>query len=275
MTDPAQTPDAQQLLSDVRQRLEAAGVPDAVRDAAKLVQAAGAEDAAPLSDRTAATLEALVARRIAREPMSHILGRRAFWMHDFVVTPDVLDPRPDTETLVEAALEGAFDRILDLGTGSGCILASLLHERPRARGVGTDLSEAALAVAQQNLAQVGVADRAELIRSDWFTAVQGPFDLIVSNPPYITAQEMEDLSPEVLHEPTMALTPGGDGLSAYRAITAEAGRFLTSGGRLLVEIGAGQAGDVVAMFQRAGLRDIRVLKDLPGKDRVVAGQKST
>lgn len=244
--------------------LRAAGVPDAARDVARLRDAAA----------TDAAFDALIRRRAGRVPMSHITGRRAFWMHDFIVTPDVLDPRPDTETLVEAALSAPFDTVLDLGTGSGCILLSLLHERPAAGGTGTDLSDAALAVARRNADLVGVAERVTFRASDWLAGVTGTFDLIVSNPPYITGAEMAELSPEVLHEPHLALSPGGDGLDAYRILCRDAPAHLTPGGRLMVEIGAGQGAAVTGLFQAANLVNIRILDDLNGKNRVVSGEKT-
>jgi release factor glutamine methyltransferase len=224
-----------------------------------------------LSDDQMAHLQRLIARRARREPISHISGKRAFWMHEFEVTPDVLDPRPDTETLVEAALKHRFGTVLDLGTGSGCILLSLLHERPAARGIGTDLSEAALAVAKRNADRVGVADRVSWAVSDWFSSVTGTYDLIVSNPPYIALDEMAGLAPELDYEPRMALTDEQDGLSAYRAITQDAMRHLNPQGRLMVEIGPTQAAAVSDLFARAGLVDLHVHQDLDGRDRVVSG----
>ncbi|WP_179380538.1 peptide chain release factor N(5)-glutamine methyltransferase [Jannaschia marina] len=256
-----------------RSRLEAAGVPGAARDVALLLSEVGGDEAEALTTEIAARFEALVVRRAAREPMSHILGRRAFWRHDFIVTPDVLDPRPDTETLVEAALAAPFETVLDLGTGSGCILLSLLAERPGARGLGTDISEAALAVARRNADVVGVEAQARFVRADWLDGVDGTFDLIVSNPPYVSAAEMADLSPEVLREPHGALSPGGDGLDAYREIARAAPAHLAPGGRLMVEIGAGQANAVTDLWRAAGLANIRVIDDLNGKNRVVSGEK--
>lgn len=260
-------------MADARRRLELAGVPAAARDVSALLDAAGAGHAEVLTPEIAARFEQFVQKRLRRVPVSHITGRRAFWMHEFIVTPDVLDPRPDTETLVEAALTAPFDTVLDLGTGSGCILLSLLSERPLARGTGTDLSDAALAVAARNADVVGVADRVTFMASDWFARVTGTFDLIVSNPPYITAAEMEDLSPEVLHEPHLALSPGGDGLAAYRTLSREAPAHLTPGGRLMVEIGAGQGAAVSTLFKAANLENVRILDDLNGKNRVVSGEK--
>lgn len=265
-------------IADARRRFELVGIPDPARDASALFQhvadqAVGSGDTMlpEVADRYARA----VARRVRREPVSHITGRRAFWMHDFEVTADVLDPRPDTETLVDAARALPFKRVLDLGTGSGCILLSLLYEQPDATGLGTDVSEAALAVARRNANRVSVAPRSEFQVSDWLAQVQGSFDLIVSNPPYISAAEMADLSPEVLHEPHLALTPGGDGLDAYRIIARAAPAHLTPGGRLMVEIGGTQAESVSMLFAAAGLTDISVLRDLPGKERVVSAEKPT
>lgn len=215
---------------------------------------------------------ALIDRRIAREPMSHILGYRDFWTHRFKVTRDVLDPRPDTETLVAEALKAPFDSVLDLGTGSGCILISLLAERPKARGQGVDLSDAALAVARENAATLGVEARAQLTQGSWFEPVKGAFDLIVSNPPYIAQAEMNTLQAELAREPRMALTDEADGLSAYRDITAGAPAHLSPGGRLMVEIGHAQGEAVAALFTGAGLNDVTVIQDLNGKDRVVSGR---
>ena len=212
-----------------------------------------------------------LAAREARQPVAQIIGHRAFWKHDFRVTRATLDPRPETELLVEVALEAPFERVLDLGTGTGCILLSLLRERAEATGLGVDLSPAALEVAAENAAALGVAARAEFAVSDWFSGVAGLFDLIVSNPPYISAAEMAGLSPEVLEwEPHLALTPGGDGLDAYRAIAAGAPTHLRPGGRLLVEIGPAQGADVAGLFAAAGLAEIRILPDFDGRDRVVA-----
>lgn len=260
-------------------RLAAAGVADAARDARLLLaHAMGiAPDRLmlalhdPLPPEAAQRFEAALAARAARQPVSQITGQRQFWGRSFRVTPDVLDPRPETETLIAAALEAPFARVLDLGTGSGAILLTLLAERPGAQGLAVDLSPAALAVAQGNAAALGLADRASFHLSDWFAAVDGRFDLIVSNPPYIAQDEMGDLSPEVRDwEPHLALTPGGDGLAAYRAIAAGALAHLVPGGRLLVEIGPRQGQAVAALFAGAGLQAPRILPDFDGRDRVVA-----
>jgi release factor glutamine methyltransferase len=261
-------------------RLRAAGVEDPARDARRLLahalgiapdRLALALDA-PLG-AAASTFAAAVAARAARQPVAQIVGRREFRGRTFRVTSDVLDPRPETEALVEAALAEPFATVLDLGTGSGCILLTLLAERPAATGLGTDLSAAALAVAVANAEALGLAGRAAFRQADWFDGVTGRFDLIVSNPPYIAEAELPALAPEVRDwEPLSALSPGGDGLAAYRAIAAGGRDRLTPGGRLVVEIGAGQGGSVPAIFAAAGWRDITLSHDLAGRPRVVAAR---
>lgn len=216
--------------------------------------------------------DALLARRAAREPMSHILGRRMFWGRDFAVTPDVLDPRPETETLIEAALTVPFRKVLDLGVGSGAILLTLLMENALAKGLGTDLSDGALEVARHNADALGVGARARFFKTHWFDGIDERFDLIVSNPPYIAADEMAGLAPELAHEPRMALTDEADGLSAYREIVNGAPARLEQGGWLMVEIGPTQGHAVAHMFTDAGFRGTRILRDMDGRDRVVTGR---
>ena len=264
------------LIRQATALLEEAGVPGAARDARLLVSAALDIPMARLSfsmDDTAdeARVMALIKRRAAREPVSHLIGGRAFFKHDFLVTPDVLDPRPETETLVLAALEQPFARVLDLGTGSGAIILSLLADCPAATGVATDISEGALTVAQKNAARLGVADRITFVQSDWFENIEGTFDLIVSNPPYIALDEMAGLAPELGYEPRMALTDEADGLSAYRRIAAGAMDHLTPQGRVIVEFGATQARDVAAIFADHGYQNIKILQDLNGHDRILVG----
>lgn len=212
----------------------------------------------------------LIARRAARAPLSHLLGYRDFYDHRFIVTPAVLDPRPETEILVGAALAGDFDRVLDLGTGSGCIVLSLLAARAGAMGLGVDISPDALDVAARNGAAMGLGARVHWQQSDWFADVTGRFDLIVANPPYIATAEMAALAPEVRnHEPHLALTDQGDGLGAYRAIAANAGGYLTAGGRLILEIGPTQAAQVRALLVVAGFGAITITPDLDGRARVI------
>lgn len=260
-------------------RLQAAGVEGAARDLRLLLAfATGIPPdrltpvlADPLPGAAAARFEAAVTARVARQPVSQIVGGRLFWGRWFRVTPDVLDPRPETETLIAAALDGEFSRVLDLGTGSGAILITLLAERAGATGTGVDLSPKALSVAAANAAALSVAGRATFLQSDWLSAVRGRFDLVVANPPYIAQAEMPGLSPEVrLWEPRLALTPGGDGLDACRSILRDVRSVLVPGGRVLLETGAGQGDAVAALCQSAGLQAVRVLPDMDGRDRVVS-----
>jgi release factor glutamine methyltransferase len=268
------------LLEAARQ-LDAAGIDGSAGDArALLAEAVGiARDrltlhlGEDLEPGAAVRFAALIARRAAREPVAKILGRRVFWGREFEVTADVLDPRPETECLVAEALAGPKPlTLLDLGTGSGILAVTLLAEWPEVRGVATDLSEAALAVAARNAAQAGVTARLDVIRADWFAGVTGVFDLIVSNPPYIGVDEMAGLMPEVrAHDPRLALTDEADGLTAYRAIAGGAGAHLRPGGRLMVEIGWRQGAAVADLLRAAGFEAVAVLPDLEGRDRVVCG----
>ena len=273
---------AQDALRRAVPLLREAGIEDAARDARVLLaHALGIghdrltlklqDDMTPQQE---ADYNAALQARIARQPVAQITGRRLFWGLSFRVTRDTLDPRPETETLVAEALSEPFLKLLDLGTGTGCILLSCLKGMPLARGLGTDISDAALEVAMGNTRDLGLEARARFRKSDWLTSVTGAYDLIVSNPPYIAADEMPTLAPEVRDwEPHLALSPGGDGLDAYRAITRGAGARLMPGGRLLVEIGPTQGPAVSALFAEAGLEQIRVLPDMDGRDRVVAGVK--
>ncbi|WP_299023548.1 peptide chain release factor N(5)-glutamine methyltransferase [uncultured Sulfitobacter sp.] len=262
-------------------RLRAAGVPDPARDARLLLAHAASVDAArvtliapeEIAPEIAERYEHLIALRAVRVPVSHLVGERAFYGRGFKVSRDVLDPRPETESLIEAALAAPFERVLDLGTGSGCILVTLLAEREAATGVGVDLSEGACLQASANAVLHGVASRADICQSDWFASVEGRFDLIVSNPPYLAQVEMEDIAPELaLHEPAMALTDGADGLSVYRLIAGTAQGYLSAQGRVLAEIGWQQGEDVAAIFRNAGWADVAILPDLDGRDRVLCAQ---
>lgn len=202
---------------------------------------------------------ALLVRRISGEPVARILGHREFWSLDFLLSPDTLVPRPDTETVVEEALalfpeRDAPLRMLDLGTGSGAILAALLTERPSAIGLGVDRAEGAARTARDNLAHAGVVCRAAVMVGDWGAALAGGFDLVVSNPPYIGHRALANLPREVrLHDPALALDGGQDGLDAYRAIAADLQRLLVPGGAVVFELGAGQEADVAKILQAEGL----------------------
>lgn len=229
----------------------------------------------PLAPDVAAQADAMLAARLTHQPLAQILGQWGFYGRDFMVTRDTLVPRPDTETLVELALAAPFARLIDLGTGSGAIAVTLLAEHVMATGLASDISQAALDVAARNAARHGVGERLALHRADWWEGVSGAFDLIVSNPPYVTEAAYADLAPEItIWEPRAALTPGGDGLAAYRAISDGLGLHLAAGGRCLVEIGSDQGGDVAAIFEAAGLVDVAVHRDINGKDRVVSGRRA-
>ncbi len=227
----------------------------------------------------AALFEGFIARRLGREPVWRILGRREFWGLDLEITPDVLDPRPDTETLIGAALRIVGSntarpwRILDLGTGSGAILCALLSELPAARGWAVDASAEACAVARRNLDRHGLGGRSLVLQGDWAGSLgQHSFDLVLSNPPYIETAAIAGLDPEVrAHDPARALDGGPDGLAAYRAICAQAPSLLAGAGHVLLEVGVGQARDVAALLQAAGLGSTATAHDLAGIERVVIG----
>lgn len=214
-------------------------------------------------------------RRCAREPVAHILGNREFWSLDFTVTADTLVPRPDSETLIEAALEvlpkrdGAY-RLLDLGTGGGCLLLALLHERPNATGLGIDKCAKALDVAYGNADALGLAGRAEFQIGDWARGLDGTFDVIVANPPYIPEDEIYALAPEVAkYEPKLALSGGADGLQCYREMVPDLLRCLVPGGTAVIEVGCGQAWAVAAILARHGLTEHARRKDLGGQNRCI------
>lgn len=264
-------------------RLRAAGIDQPARDARVLLAHAARIEAArvtliapeDLAPDIGERYDQLIALRAVRVPVSHLVGERAFYGRRYKVSSDVLDPRPETETLIEAALAAPFERVLDLGIGSGCILITLLAENPLATGLGVDLSEAACLQASANAVLHRVQARADITQSDWFSDVDGRFDLIVSNPPYIALDEMSGLQEEVRrHEPEMALTDGGDGLGAYRAIAAQVRDYLTPDGRVLLEIGPTQANDVMDLMAAAGLGGLGVIADLDGRPRVIRAQKS-
>ncbi|WP_417489366.1 peptide chain release factor N(5)-glutamine methyltransferase [Maricaulis sp.] len=271
--------------ADLVARLLAAGIDDAVIEARFLLQ----HTLAPMPLEAALAGRELVAwrqisdladlawQRLQRIPLSQVLGSQPFWTLDLKVTADVLTPRADTEALVEAVLARCSDaplHMLDLGTGSGAILAALLSERAAWTGLGIDLSPAALAVARQNLDACALTARAQLAQGRWGEGLRDhSFDLIVSNPPYIVREVLAGLEPEVRdHEPAMALDGGEDGLDAYRVIIADLPRLLRPGARFALEIGFDQAGAVLGLAEAAGLTALECLQDLSGHDRVVFGQ---
>jgi release factor glutamine methyltransferase len=272
-----------QVLRATRDELASAAIEEAALDARILVSAALGVDTTALVARpdtavepeTEALLRAMIVRRIGREPVSRILGEWEFWSLPFRLSPDTLVPRPDTETVVEAALAAFGDRerrarILDLGTGSGCILVALLSELPQAEGTGVDRSFGALATARLNARRHGVADRAAFVLGDWSAAIGGRFDLIVSNPPYVDDGAMAGLAAEVrCHDPPLALRGGPDGLAAYRVILHDAVRLLRPSGLVVVEIGHDQAAAVSRLAGQAGLELVEVRRDLAGCPRAI------
>jgi len=268
-------------LLDLAERLAAAGMEDARREAWLLLAAATGRSRAELvagavdrlSPAEEERLQALAARRLQREPMAYILGEREFWSLPLRVGPAVLVPRPESETVVEAALAAVTDRraplrLLDLGTGSGCLLLALLAELPRASGLGIDCSAAALRIARSNAERLGLADRAAFREGDWGAGVTGPFDVIVSNPPYVASADAASLAPEVrAFEPAQALFAGPDGLAAYRALAPDCARLLAADGALCLEIGQGQGVAVAAIMREHRLRLVASRPDLAGIER--------
>lgn len=264
-------------------RLKAAGIDSPSIDARLLLEAAtGAGRVDILTDPyrvldadKIAALDVLIDRRVKREPVSRILGKKGFWKIMLNVTPDVLSPRPDTETLLDVIVRAfpphrAFDMI-DLGTGSGAILLAALMERAGARGVGTDISTEAIAVARENAANLDLDGRCTFIRTDWAAGfADDSFDLVVSNPPYIPTGDIPGLDPEVReHDPHLALDGGPDGLQPYRDLAPEIARILRPEGVFAVEIGWDQGAQVKALFEAAGFTGVKVVKDLGDRDRVV------
>ncbi len=261
--------DARILLSD------AAGV-DGSRIAAWPEDAVGADAVAKFRD--------MVARRLRHEPVSRILGQRDFWRHSFRLSPETLDPRPDSETIVELALDWLEDAdaptVLDFGTGTGCLLLSIIGDLQNASGLGVDISEGAVVCARQNAQRLDLADQVEFRVSDWDSAItdeerQTGFDLVVSNPPYITQADMETLSPEVReYDPRLALTDEGDGLGAYRILSQVAFSLVKPAGFVIFEIGQGQEEDVARLLVEAGFVGVEYREDLGGIVRCVAAKKT-
>lgn len=281
---------AREAMAAVTQRLDAAGIEGAARDSRLLLLEALAisgtdllrEPERRLSEEDGARLDGFAARRAAREPVSRILSERGFYGRTFRISPATLDPRPCTETVVEAALEVAEAegwrskpiRILDVGTGSGALLVTLLAELPLAIGVGTDISDAALGMARENAERLGVASRARFLNRHMLENVDGPFDIMVSNPPYIPTGDITSLEPEVkIFDPPAALDGGVDGLAFYRELAGGLKRCVPEGWALL-EVGAGQAAAVEALFRRIGApnapQETRTWTDLGGHVRCVA-----
>ena len=261
--------------------LDQGGIPNAARDTRLL--AAHVCDIDPsrvtlhemdeVSEGAIARFDDAIAQRLNHRPVSRIIGARQFWGRNFQITDDVLDPRGDTETLIAEALKTPAKRILDLGTGSGILGITLASEQVDAIVVVTDISKAALVVANTNAKRHHVEDQIEFIESDWFDSLHGKFDLIISNPPYIGENELEGLEPDVIdYDPIIALTPGGDGLAPYRIIAGQAQNYLNVNGRVIVEIGHLQGSDVENLFLNAGFTDVQILQDLDGKDRAIVAK---
>ena len=275
------------LLKEAAARLAEAGIDGGLREARLLLQAAAdipvaTQIAFPeraVEAATATRFRELATRRARREPMAHILGRREFWSLTFKVTADTLDPRPDSETLVQAVLDRIPDpsaplRLVDFGTGTGCLLLALLHELPTARGLGIDASAAALVVAQQNAHALGLGSRASFRQGNWDDGIQPAFDILISNPPYIPSGDIAALQPEVASfEPRLALDGGADGLIAYRRLAPAAVRLLAEGGLAAFEVGLGQADSVIGIGQTARLRHIATASDLRTVPRCVLFRK--
>ncbi len=273
------------LWTDVRKRLEAAGIDSPVLDARLLLEAGAGvtrleivtDPRRVVSDAQVEAVDALTKRREAREPISHIIGRKHFWTLDLTVNGHVLTPRPESEFVVEAGLRetlpaDAPHHILDLGSGSGAIILALLKDRPNATGVAVDLSSDALSVLRLNAELIGVTDRLRIQHGDWANELDERFDLVVSNPPYIRTSEIAGLEPEVSRfEPHMALDGGVDGLTAYRLITVALPRLLKPGAAFALEVGVGQAEEVKALAEAVGLVVGEPWRDLAGIPRVVVG----
>ena len=263
--------------------LAVAGIPEAATDARILASAAAnlsreeilREPEALLQPAALRRFREAVARRARREPVARIVGEREFRSLPFRLGPATLDPRPDSEAVVEAALERIADparprRVLDLGTGSGCLLLSLLHALPGAFGIGTDIDREACRVAASNAEAIGVSSRALFVAGHWARHIASQFDVVVSNPPYVPSDEIENLAPEVRdHEPRAAIDGGADGLEAYRAVAPEVGRRLSADGFCVMEIGPDQAAAVTAIFAAAGLEARKTRRDLAGRPRAL------
>ncbi|MBE7729133.1 peptide chain release factor N(5)-glutamine methyltransferase [Komagataeibacter sp. FXV3] len=281
-----QTPtNLRHLLSDATNRLRAAGIESPQREARLLAAHATGTDLAgllridtvPPADH--ATFLQILQRRLHHEPMAYIIGHTGFWSLDLAVSPATLIPRADTETLVEAVLEHLPDhnaalRVLDIGTGTGCLLLAVLAEYPQATGIGTDLNPDATRLAMRNAARNALSARCDMLCCNWADGVMGPFDLILSNPPYIPHADLNGLMPEVVrHEPARALDGGTDGLVAYRALAAILPGLLAPGGIAVLELGIGQDHSVPALMHDGGLQVLEVRPDLGGIGRALVVKK--
>ena len=273
----------QELLIEGQAKLRECGLCDPARDARLLLaeclelraQNLNLHDDDNLSEIKISKFRRMIKERCKRKPVSKILGYRSFWGRDFKINENVLDPRGDTETLIELILDYKFNNMLELGTGSGAIAVTVLAECPEVTCVATDISKYALETALINSKRHGVESRLKLLCSDWFEKISGRFDVIVSNPPYISSKEYDQLNAEVVkYDPKISLTLGGDGLHAYRKISSQAKEKLNKNGHIFLEIGYSQANAVVQLLENAGFQQIRVHKDLGSRDRVVSARVS-
>ena len=273
----------QELLIASQAKLRECGISDPIRDARLLLadclelrtQNLNLLNDSYISEIKISKFWRMVKERCKRKPVSKILGYRSFWGRDFEINENVLDPRGDTETLIELILDCKFDNMLELGTGSGAIAITVLAERPEVTCVATDISEYALKTASTNSKRHGVESRLKLLHSNWFEKISGSFDVIVSNPPYISSEEYAQLSAEVVkYDPKISLTLGGDGLEAYREILSRALEKLSKNGHIFLEIGYTQANAVGHLFREAGFQQIKVHKDLGSRDRVISAKAS-
>lgn len=274
----------QNAVSEAARLLSDAGITGARRDASLLLANILKTDTSilyleperALNDAQLATFKRAVERRASREPISHILGHREFWSLDFLVGPEVLDPRPDSETLIETALAAQnsgqeITSILDLGVGSGCLLLSLLSEIEAARGLGIDQSLAAIEIAEQNAKRLSLDGRAMFLQGNWCEGLEEKFDLVISNPPYIPVDGIKSLQPEVKNfEPLVALIGGADGLDCYRDIISTVKPRMKSNGMIIFEVGVGQAQQVSELLEKADFSDISRHKDLASIERCVS-----
>ena len=273
----------QELLIASQAKLRECGISEPVRDARLLLadcldlrtQKLNLLDNSCISEIKISKFWRMINERCKRKPVSKILGYRSFWGRDFEINENVLDPRGDTETLIELILDCKFENMLELGTGSGAIAITVLAERPEVTCVATDISEYALKTASTNSKRHGVESRLKLLHSNWFEKISGSFDVIVSNPPYISSEEYAQLSAEVVkYDPKISLTLGGDGLEAYREILSQALEKLSKNGHIFLEIGYTQANAVGHLFREAGFQQIKVHKDLGSRDRVISAKAS-
>ena len=270
-----------EVLADTTIKLSRSGIEGAARDARILTAYAlkiriselSLKIHEQVSEQIIYELDKLILRRIDREPVSKILGRREFWGRSFSINENVLDPRGDTETLIDFLIKKPVKSVLELGTGSGAIAVTLACEWKEVHVTATDISEDALSLAKINAEKFNVQNKIHFLKSDWFGTVKGTFDLIVSNPPYIGLIEQDEISAEVIkYDPEIALFAGLDGLDAYKRIIPNLAKFLNPDGIVVLETGASQSNQVKIMINAVGFIDIKIVKDLSGKDRLVAAK---